>query len=132
MATITKEQIQKINNQCQNDWKLDVQYFLFHNEKTLIKQIKLDEEHYLEFVLRYTYKNRISLHISKFYHKTGDFFATSSGLGKYKLLNETQATRKNINNLIEFTKTLNDDELMNINSETEVTKSGIFIASEEF
>ena len=33
MAKITREQIQKINNKCKNDWELDIQFFIFHNEK---------------------------------------------------------------------------------------------------
>ncbi len=132
MGKITQEQIKKINSKCMNDWGLDVQYYIFHNEKILIKQIKLDDEHYLEFALRYNYKNQISLHISKFYHKQGDYFASSEGLGKSKILNETQATRKNLNNLIEFTNSLTDDECMRINAETPVTKSCMFVESEEF
>lgn len=132
MAKITKEQIQKINEKCSNGWRLDVEYYLYHSEKTLIKQIKIGYEHYLEFRLNYNYKNQISLHISKFYHKQGDYFASSEGLGKSKILNETQATRKNINNLIEFTNSLTDDECMRINAETPVTKSCIFVESEDF
>lgn len=132
MGKITKEAIQKINNKCKNDWKLDIQYYLFHNEKTLVKQIQLDDEHYLEFALRYNYKNQISLHISKFYHKKGDAFATSSGLGKKNILEETPEVRKNINKLISFTEKLNDDECMRINAETDVTRTPIFVASEEF
>lgn len=132
MAKITREQILKINNQCKNDWRLDTEYFIFHNEKTLVKHIKLNNENYLEFTLRYNYKNQISLHISKFYHKEGDYFASSNGLGKSKVLNEIQAKRKNVNDLIEFTNTLTDDELMEINRTTEVTKSCMFIESEEF
>lgn len=132
MPNITKQQIQKINEKCQNDWQFDVEYYLFHNQKTLIKQIKLDEEHYLEFALRYDYKNRISLHIGKFEHKPNAYFASSNGLGKSKILDETPATRKNLNVLIDITKTLNDEECLKINAETQVTKSPIFIASEEF
>lgn len=132
MVKITREQILKINNQCKNDWRLDTEYFIFHNEKTLVKHIKLDDENYLEFTLRYNYKNQISLHISKFYHKEGDYFASSNGLGKSKILNETQFKRKNVNDLIEFTNTLTDDELMEINRTTEVTKSCMFVESEEF
>lgn len=132
MAKITKQQIENINKKCTNDWRLDVEYYLFHNEKTLIKHIKLDNEHYLEFALRYNYKNQISLHISKFHHKEGDYFASSQGLGKSKILDETQVTRKNVNNLIEFTNKLTDYECMRINAETQVTKSCIFVASEEF
>ena len=132
MAKITKQQIENINKKCTNDWRLDVEYYLFHNEKTLIKHIKLDNQHYLEFVLRYNYKSQISLHISKFHHKEGDYFASSEGLGKGKILDGTQVTRKNVNNLIEFTNKLTDDECMRINTETQVTKSCIFVASEEF
>ena len=132
MAKITKEQILKINNQCKNNWRFDTEYFIFHNEKSLIKHIDLDEQNYLQFKLRYNYKNQISLNISKFHHKEGDYFATSTGLGKSKVLNEIQAKRKNVNYLVEFTNTLTDDELMEINRTTEVTKSCMFIESEKF
>lgn len=132
MARITQEQVKKINDKCLNNWRLDIEYYLFHNEKTLIKQIKIDYEHYLKFRLNYNYKNQISLHISKFYHKEDDYFASSNGLGKRLILDETQATRKNINNLIEFTNSLTDDECMRINAETPVTKSCIFVESEDF
>lgn len=132
MGKITREQIQKINNNCENGWELDIQYFLFHNEKILKKIIELDTEHYLEFKIDYNYKNQISLRISKFYHKAGDNFASSSGLGKSRILEEASAPRKSINKLIEITKTLNDDELMKINSETDVIRSPIFVPSEAF
>ncbi len=133
MASITKEQIININQQCMNDWKLDVDYFLFHNEKTLIKHIQLDNEHYLEFALRYNYRNQISLHISKFYHKQGEEFASTSGMGKSKILNETSVKRKNVNTLIEFTKTLTNDKLMEINKNTKVSSGyGLIVQNEEF
>lgn len=132
MARITREQVIKTNEKCMNEWRLDVEYYLFHSEKTLIKQIKLDDEHYLEFRLNYNYKNQISLHISKFYHKEGNYFASSNGLGKRKILDETQATKKNLNNLIDFTNSLTDDECMRINAETPVTRSCMFVESEEF
>ena len=61
MPKITKQQIEKINNKCMNDWRLDVQYYLYHSEKELIKKIDLDEENYLEFKLRYNYKKHISV-----------------------------------------------------------------------
>lgn len=127
-----EKQIENINNKCMNDWKLDIQYYVYHKEKILLKQIKLDDENYLEFTLRYNYKNQISLHISKFHHKIGEYFACSKGLGKSKILDETQVKRKNVNNLIEFTKFLNDEECMKINTEMQVIKSSIFVESEEF
>ena len=78
MAKITHEEIVKINTMCENDWHLDIQYYLFHNEKTLIKQIELDETHYLQFRLSYNSKNQVTLHISKYYHGEGDTFASTN------------------------------------------------------
>lgn len=133
MSKITQEQISSINNQCMNNWELDVQYFLFHGEKTLIKHIELDNENYLEFTLRYNYQNQVSLHISKFYHKKNENFASTSGMGKSKILDTIPVKRKSINKLIDFTKTLTDKELMEINKNTKVSKSnGLILQSEEF
>ena len=44
MVNITNELINDINNKCKNNWKLDISYYIFHKEKTLIKRIKLDEQ----------------------------------------------------------------------------------------
>ena len=133
MGKITKQEILKINNKCFNNWSLDVEYFIYYNQKTLIKQIQIDEENYLEFALRYNYNKKISLHISKFYHKKNENYASTSGLGKSKILDETPAKTRNVNKLIELTKILNDEELLKINENTQVIKSGgLFIASEEF
>ena len=133
MGKITKQEILKINNKCFNNWSLDVEYFIYYNEKTLIKQIQIDEENYLEFALRYNYNKKISLHISKFYHKKNENYSSTSGLGKSKILDETPAKTRNVNKLIELTKILNDEELLKINENTQVIKSGgLFIASEEF
>ena len=133
MGKITTQEILKINNKCFNNWSLDVEFFIYYNQKTLIKQIQIDEENYLEFALRYNYNKKISLHISKFYHKKNENYASTSGLGKSKVLDETPAKTRNVNKLIELTKILNDEELLKINENTQVIKSGgLFIASEEF
>lgn len=132
MAKITREQIQKISSKCKNGWELDIQYFIFHNEKTLKKIIKLDEEHYLEFKIDYNYKNQIVLFINKFYHKLGEDYATSNGLGKKKMLEEIPANRKNINKLIEYTEKLTDEILMKINNETDVIRTPLFVPTEAF
>lgn len=133
MGAMTKEQIDNINNQCMNGWELDFNYYLFHNEKTLVKHIQLDNEHYLEFKLGYNSLNQIRLHISKYYHKQGESYASTNGMGKSKLLTETKVKRKNVNSLIEFTKTLNDEQLMNINANTKVSSGyGLIAESEEF
>lgn len=133
MASITRQQVDSINNKCSNNWELDVQYYLMHNDKALIKQIAIDEEHYLEFCIRYNYNNQVTLHISKYYHKKGEYFSTSHGLGKSKTLDETQAPRKNINKLIDFTRKLTDTELLEINKNTKVSSgNGLVLPSEDF
>lgn len=133
MPKITEKQISNINKQCRNNWELDVQYFLFYGEKTLVKQIALDNQNYLEFTLHFNHKNQVSLHISKFYHKENENYASTSGLGKSKILDTAVVKRKNANKLIEFTKMLTDDKLIEINKNTEVTKSnGLILQSEEF
>lgn len=133
MPSINQDQIDSINNKCSNEWKLDIEYYFYHGEKTLIKQIRLDEQHYLEFALRYNHRNQISLHISKFYHEKGATFASTSGMGKSKVLDTTTYTRKNVSKLIEFTQALYDEQLLEINKNTEVSKSnGLILQSEDF
>lgn len=131
MGKLTKEQIQKINNQCQNNWELDMQYYFFHNEKQLITKIELDQENYLQFQLSYNYNNEITLHIAKYHHKVGESFAVSEGLGKRKVLSIPQ-TRKSMNTLIEYTKELTTEELQTINANTPVDKNCMFVESEDF
>lgn len=133
MAKITKQQIQKINNMCSNDWQLDLEYFLYHGEKQLMKCIDLDEGSYLKFTLCYNSQNQIVIYISKFYHKKGDYFAHSHGLGKRTIIEPTQAKRKNLNKLIEYTNRLNNETLLDINTVTPVSDGGgIFVPSENF
>lgn len=133
MVNITNELINDINNKCKNNWKLDISYYIFHKEKTLIKRIKLDEQNYLEFALRYNRKNQVSLHISKFYQEKGDNYASTSGMGKIEILDITQFKRKNINNLISFTNDLDDEKLLEINEKAKTANGyGLIMKSEDF
>lgn len=133
MVNITNELINDINNKCKNDWKLDISYYIFHKEKTLIKRIKLDEQNYLEFALRYNRQNQVSLHISKFYQEKGDNYASTSGMGKIEILDITQFKRKNINNLISFTNDLDDEKLLEINEKAKTANGyGLIMKSEDF
>ena len=129
---ITEQQIQEINNKCKNNWEFDTTYYMYHQEKTLIKRIIIDDESYLEFTLGYNSQNQIQLRISKFYTQKHIGTAISEGLGKSKVLEETSYKRKGINNLIIKTQNLTDDELLKINAETKVINNGIFVPSSEF
>lgn len=133
MATMTKKQIEEINNKCKNGWKFDVVYFVYHEEKTFIKKIKQNDEYYLEFRLYYNSQNQISLHISKYEYSKDKKTATTKGMGKDSILEETKYSRKNINNLIIITQRLTDEELLKINAETKVSSGyGLILQSEEF
>lgn len=133
MATITQEQVDNVNKQCSNGWQLDIFYYVCHSEKRLTKQIDIDNENYLEFALEYNSKNQISIHISKFYHKPNEECASTSGMGKSAILDPTEYKRKNVKNLIAFTKTLNNEKLMEINKNTKVSSGyGLIMQSEEF
>lgn len=132
MQIMTQEQIQEIDNKCKNNWKFDVTYFKFHQEKTLIKRIKIDDESYLEFKLNYNSKNQIYLHISKFYTQKHIGTATTEGMGKSKVLEEISYKRKGINNLIIKTPSLTDDELLKINAKAKVINNGAFIPNAVF
>lgn len=132
MQMMTKQQVQEINNKCKNNWEFDTTYYIYHQEKTLIKRIIIDDESYLQFKLNYNSKNQIQLRISKFYTQKHIGTATSEGLGKSKVLEETSYKRKGINNLIIKTQNLTNDELLKINTETKVIDNGIFIPSPVF
>lgn len=62
MPKISKEQINKINSKCSNGWQLDIEYYLYHGEKQLIKCIDLDEENYLKFTICYNSQNQMALY----------------------------------------------------------------------
>lgn len=121
MAKITKQQIQKINNMCSNGWHFDLEYYIHHTEKQLIKCIELDEESYLKFTICYNSQNQMLLYISKYYHKKGDYFAHSEELAKRTMLNGTPTKKKELNKLIPLTHLLSDKELMEINKNIPVS-----------
>lgn len=127
MARITAEQINSINSKCSNNWKLNVRHYLNYREKTLLKNIEIDNKTYLQFSLQYNSIKQIILRISRFEYLGNDTgLAVSEGLGKRKILNPIEHGRKDINKLIEFTKKLTDEELIRIDKDTEVTNNLLF------
>ncbi len=123
MARITAKQITSVNSKCSNGWVMNVLYYSSFGEKTLIKRITLDEKNFLEFTLSYNSDNQISLRISKYSHEPNETFAVSTGLGKSVILDETQAKRKSVNNLIAFTEELTDEKLLELEKDSKETDS---------
>lgn len=124
MATLTSEEIQAIHSKCSNDWRLNRELYIYHEEKALTKQIDIDNENYTEFTIRYNSKRQIILTISKYYHKQNKRLAVTSGAAKRIMLEETPVKRKNVNNLIAFTEKLTESKLLELekSKETEVKR----------
>ena len=133
MAMIPTQKVKTINEKCRNGWHFDILYYTFHSERTLIKQINIDDEYYLEFRLCYSNKKQILVHISKFHKKPNEQCAVTTGLGKNAIIDETEYKRKIIDNLITFTNTLDNERLMEINKNTKVSRGyGLIMPSEDF
>ena len=123
MARITAKQITSVNSKCSNGWILDSLYYSSFGEKILIKQITLDEQNFLEFKLSYNSDNQIYLGTREFFQETKEKMPVSTGLGKSVILDETQAKRKSVNNLIAFTEELTDEKLFELEKDSKETDS---------
>ena len=114
MSKITKQQIIKINEECQNNFKLDLQCLMMNEEKTLIKNIDIDEVFNIECKIEHT-KNEnnlynICLKLSK--HKKISDKMTQLVSNYYTfILDNKEYKRRNIKDLIKYTELLNDEEL---------------------
>lgn len=111
MANITREQLNKINSGAKNGYTMDLQYFLFHNEKTLEKYIDItgDDIHFLNITVDYTkYREGVTPTIRIAYNiKDRDFFTHSSGnFRKTFVLGDLTESRKNIKTLQQITEYL--------------------------
>lgn len=73
MAKITREQLKKWNEQAKNGFKLDLEYFLVWNEKTLVKNIKQEDGTIIQFKLWYVpeYETITNEHGCKWNQRTG-------------------------------------------------------------
>lgn len=124
MAKLTDAEVQAIHSKCSNDWRLNRELYIFHQEKALTKQIDIDNENYTEFTIRYNSKRQIILTISRYYHKQNERLAVTSGAYKRIILEETAFKRKSVNNLIAFTGKLTASKLLELekSKETEVKR----------
>lgn len=130
MATITQEQITSVNSKCSNGWVLDTFYYAGFGEKTLQKRVKIDNQHFFEFKLRYNSDNQVELHISKYFQETEDTLPVTSGLGKNIILEEIPVKRKSVNNLTAITEKMTEQKLLELEKETQETESDIIKRSQ--
>lgn len=124
MATITREQAQKLTAKMSNGWNFDTYYYIMHSgEKVAIKKIVLDGGKYLVshlwFSERYDWKIqttdiKIELHISLF---SAD--GVSHGLGVFHTI--TENVPKKLFSLIQKeTANWTDEKLLAIAKENNI------------
>ena len=132
---MTVGQIKKINEKAGNNFEFDTQYYIFHKEKRLEKNIWLNEKSYLKAVLYFgtyfvrkendygqkfnvpTQKSIITLRISK-YNVCEDGAAVSYELG-YKFEEEEIYERKMFNNIckISHSEKYTDENILKLYNE---------------
>ena len=112
--SMTKKQVQELNNKCSSNWRFDTTFFIFHSIKTLHKKLKVDEAGYYEFRLYYNNQNQITLSIKRFDYKDN---VTIAGESKNIILDKTEFKRKSNSKLLDMTEKLTDKKLLKIYSE---------------
>ena len=97
---------------------------IYLDNKEMVTGVKIQPRNI--FILEENYQNQIILHINKYYINKEKSYTFCEGIGTSNILFKRRATRKNINNLIEFTKVLTDDELLKINKIREINHKSTF------
>lgn len=117
MATISTKSIQKINDNCSNNFQFDIQAFVNRGDKNLSKTIHIDQKklikatlYYQDEVLNYqeTGQKIPVLNVSVWIKST-ESTIWSSGLGKFHYYKEKKVLRRNMTVLQEITKEITDD-----------------------
>ena len=112
--SMTKKQVQELNNKCSSNWRFDTTFFIFHSIKTLHKKLKVDEAGYYEFRLYYNNQNQITLNIKRFDYKEN---VTMEGEIKSIILDKTEVKRRNNSKLLDMTEKLTDEKLLKLYAE---------------
>ena len=131
---MTWAQVKKINDELTNGWKFNLQFFLYHNEKTVHMEIP-QENGYIEAVLMFTENmiNRwcgtgtyhIDLHITRWYPANTEGAYTSNGLGQWVNLGG-EYPRRVFKKLTEKAKELTVEDILRIHDEKVTNYSGLY------
>lgn len=117
MAELKYAQIDKYNAQCKNGFKLDLNHYVIHKEKTLVKCINLESNQSLKASVLYCENNQgkiPTLHLHKG-TPSGEFYSFS-GLGQFITIGEPQKIKR-FNLLIDFTEKLTDKYILSLHDE---------------
>lgn len=128
MASITRAQLNKYNEACKNGFMFDLQYFLTHGEKQVIRIVKQADGSQLHAVIWFMneYEQRKNAYGQTFNVPTGRYqpevnisrwtedgaFLRSSGMGKSVVLNDLElgkpCARRTFSTLQKLTAAIND------------------------
>lgn len=115
MKNLTKQEIIKINEKCENNFEFDIQYYYTSEEKTLVKMTDIDEVFSYEIRLRHEKISQdafdVELVISKYKKLSDKTFQLVSDFNRFKL--NKISKKKFIKTLQESTKLLDDETLNN-------------------
>lgn len=115
MKNLTKQEIIKMNEKCENNFEFDIQYYYTTEEKTLVKTVNIDENFSYEIRLRHEKISQdafdVELVISKYKKLSDKTFQLVSDFNRFKL--NKISKKKFIKTLQESTKLLNDEALNN-------------------
>lgn len=119
MASIKLSKIKEINEGCANDFKLDVQYYVYYKEYALEKYEQIKDNDYKRYRLSYrkhydyitneygckypVYDGTYDIYLNVNYSRKENKMIITEGLGKDYLLGNN-FTRKTIKTLQEYTK----------------------------
>lgn len=135
MATITKDQVNKLNSKLVNGWKFNLKSFLLHQgEKSIVKTIDIDERKFIRASLYFdesyrTFEKKIEINLNiSLWTRAGDM-ATSEGLGLFRTIPYNKP-RKSYSDLEKLSAVIDDTYIMDIyNSGSNAQKclSGIIV-----
>lgn len=126
---LTREQAMNRQKQAPANWNYDIQYAVIHGEHTIVRKIKLDEQHYLtaKMIYRTEYETKTNeygckwnvetgrqipnVHISKWVVPEGRDYATSNGLGLWLPVGEPQKN-KNYKVLCQLAADITDEQIL--------------------
>ena len=132
MAKITREQVEKMNNQLHNDFKMDLMS-LVSGDKVPTKKVTLNSKQYVSASLYFRehyskdYKKSIQIDLNiSLWHKEENGNAVSHGLGKWYTL-EKDLARKNFKNMVALTEEITSHYVLAIYEGNEEALNNGFI-----
>ena len=135
MATITREQAIKLENQAPGNWHFDWKYYVLWSEKTIYRSIETEDGG--EIRAKLWYVENVEHHVNEYgcrwrtpaghYHIEMDLtfwrpgntpgIMVSSGFGHQQDMDHGRHPRKNYKDLCKMAETITDEDILRIYSE---------------